>query len=90
MSKNLSVTLTDELRAYIERQAGDGTMYATPSEYIRDLIRKDREANEAEAFRQSVLKGYEDLGAGRFSKYEGMEKALIQGRQLLKESRKDV
>ncbi|MET0155788.1 MAG: hypothetical protein ABW189_06780 [Rickettsiales bacterium] len=43
MTSNLNVQLTDELRRHINLRASDRDVYATPSEYIRDLIRKDME-----------------------------------------------
>lgn len=43
MANSLNITLTTELRAYVDSRASDGDVYATPSEYIRDLIRRDRE-----------------------------------------------
>lgn len=41
MANSLNLSLTDELRRYVDTRAGDGDVYATPSEYIRDLIRRD-------------------------------------------------
>ena len=43
MSSSLNVQLTDELRRYIDMRASDNDVYATPSEYIRDLVRRDME-----------------------------------------------
>ena len=42
-AKSINIPLTDELKDFVTSQAGDGTMYSTPSEYIRDLIRHDRQ-----------------------------------------------
>ncbi|HET9396803.1 MAG TPA: hypothetical protein VFO36_12160 [Nitrospiraceae bacterium] len=36
-----NVQLTDALRKYVDERASDKDVYATPSEYIRDLIRQD-------------------------------------------------
>ncbi|MGO8855487.1 MAG: hypothetical protein ACLQO1_07225 [Steroidobacteraceae bacterium] len=33
--------MTDALRKYVDERASDKDVYATPSEYIRDLIRQD-------------------------------------------------
>jgi antitoxin ParD1/3/4 len=43
MSNSLNIQLTAELRRYVDMRASNDDVYATPSEYIRDLIRKDRE-----------------------------------------------
>lgn len=34
MSSSLNLTLTDELRAFIDRNCGDGTLHATPTEFM--------------------------------------------------------
>jgi antitoxin ParD1/3/4 len=41
LSSSLNVQLTDALRKYVDERASDKDVYATPSEYIRDLIRQD-------------------------------------------------
>jgi antitoxin ParD1/3/4 len=64
MASSLNLSLTDELRAYIDHRVGDKGLYATPSEYLRDLIRKDM-ANQALV--SHVLKSIEDIQAGRLS-----------------------
>jgi len=43
MSSSLNIQLTDELRRYVDQRASDDDVYSTPSEYIRDLIRRDME-----------------------------------------------
>ncbi len=40
MSSSLNLTLTDELRAFIDRNRGDGTLFATPTEFMRDVLRE--------------------------------------------------
>jgi len=40
MSSSLNLTLTDELRAFVDRNCGDGTLYATPTEFMRDVLRE--------------------------------------------------
>jgi antitoxin ParD1/3/4 len=64
MASSLNLSLTDELRAYIDHRVGDKGLYATPSEYLRDLIRKDM-ANQALV--SHVLKSIEDIQVGRLS-----------------------
>lgn len=41
MASRLNVSLTDELRRYVDSRARDNDIYGSPSEYIRDLIRRD-------------------------------------------------
>jgi antitoxin ParD1/3/4 len=64
MSSSLNVHLTDELRRYVDERASDNDVYATPSEYIRDLIRRDMQDR---AVALNILEGLGDLKRGRFS-----------------------
>ena len=64
MSSSLNVQLTDALRKYVDERASDKDVYATPSEYIRDLIRQDMQDR---AVALNILEGLSDLRHGRFS-----------------------
>jgi antitoxin ParD1/3/4 len=64
VSSTLNIQLTDTLRKYVDERASDKDVYATPSEYIRDLIRQDMQGR---AVAVNVLEGLEDLKGGRFS-----------------------
>jgi antitoxin ParD1/3/4 len=64
VSSSLNVQLTDALRKYVDERASDNDIYATPSEYIRDLIRQDMQDR---AVALNVLEGLDDLKRGRFS-----------------------
>ncbi len=41
MTTSLNIQLTEQLRRFIDMQTSGSGVYATPSEYIRDLIRRD-------------------------------------------------
>lgn len=64
MSSSLNVQLTDALRKYVDERASDKDVYATPSEYIRDLIRQDMQDH---AVATSIFEGLDDVRKGRFS-----------------------
>ncbi len=64
MASSLNLSLTDELREYIDSRTGDNGVYSTPSEYLRDLIRRDMETQGVVAH---VLAGIDDIKHGRFS-----------------------
>lgn len=64
MASSLNLSLTDELRHFIDSRTGDTGVYATPSEYLRDLIRKDMEAQSTILH---VMEGLSDLKQGHFS-----------------------
>lgn len=46
MIKRLSTTLPDSLAAYVGEITGQGGEYETPSEFIRDLIRRHMERTQ--------------------------------------------
>ena len=46
----LTVSLSDTLREFVEANVGEYGTYANASEYVRDLIRRDKERSEREAF----------------------------------------
>jgi antitoxin ParD1/3/4 len=77
MSSTLNLSLTDELRAFVDANVGDGTLYATPSEYVRDLLRQQKQRQEAAAARDSIIAGYQDAIAGRTRKFKGGLGALL-------------
>jgi len=64
MSSSLNIQLTNELRRFVDARASDDDIYATPSEYIRDLIRKDM---EEQGIVLHVMEGLDDIKNGRFS-----------------------
>ncbi len=64
MASSLNLSLTDELREFINSRTGDAGVYSTPSEYLRDLIRHDMESQDTIAH---VLDGLDDIKQRRFS-----------------------
>ena len=64
MASSLNLSLTDELREFINSRTGAGGVYSTPSEYLRDLIRRDMEAQGTVAH---IMGGLEDIKYRRFS-----------------------
>jgi antitoxin ParD1/3/4 len=78
MGSTLNLSLTDELREFIDRNCGDGTLYATPSEFVRDLLRQKKLQQEAAAARDAIIAGYQDAIAGRVVAFEGDLKSLLK------------
>lgn len=70
MASSLNLSLTDELRKFVDSRTGENGFYSTPSEYLRELIRKDM--NE-QGVVSNVLVGLEDIKEGRFSNKSIME-----------------
>lgn len=64
MSSSLNVSLTDELRRFVDTRASDQDVYSTPSEYVRDLIRRDMEGT---AIIAKVRRGLDDIKHNHFA-----------------------
>jgi antitoxin ParD1/3/4 len=78
MGSTLNLSLTDELRSFVDDQSGDGTLYATPSEYVRDLIRKHKLQMEADRLRVGVIEGFQDAVEGRVHQFKGSVRDLMK------------
>ena len=77
MARSINLSLTDELRAFLDENSGDGTLFSTPSEFVRDLIREKKDRQDAAALRQSVLEGYLDIRHERIHEYTGDLRAML-------------
>lgn len=64
MATSLNLSLTNELREFINSKVGDTGLYATPSEYLRDLIRRDM---GAQVTLSHIMDGLDDVKQGHFS-----------------------
>lgn len=78
MSSTLNLSLTDELRAFVDQNSGEGTLYATPSEFVRDLLRQKKERQEAAAIRNAIIEGYQDAIEGRTHEFKGDLRSLLK------------
>ncbi|MDW3208251.1 MAG: hypothetical protein R8N23_00185 [Reichenbachiella sp.] len=70
-TESLNIALTDEMKKFVSSQSGSGTLYATPSEYVRDLIRHESERLQAAKVRSSIIEGYQDILNGRVHEFSG-------------------
>jgi len=77
MASSINLSLTDELRSFVDRNCGDGTDYATPSEFLRDVLREKKRRMEAAAVRDAIIEGYRDLAEGRFVEFDGDLKGTL-------------
>lgn len=78
MPNTINISLTNELRAFIDHHCGDEGLYATPSEFVRDILREKKARLEAAAMRDGVLEGYRDLIADRTVPFEGNLRASLK------------
>ena len=67
----INARLSAPLAEFVERMVGDDGLYETPSEYIRDLIRRDMEQREAQAVHGAILAGYRDTAADAMFRSSG-------------------
>ena len=77
-SRSINLSLTDKLRSFVDQNSGEGTLYATPSEFLRDILRKEKERREAAELRDAILEGYGDVIKGRVTEYKGSVRDLIK------------
>lgn len=80
MASTLNLSLTDELRSFIDENCGDGTLYATPSEFVRDLLRQKKLEREAADMRDAILAGYQDAIEGRTIAFDGQLRKILKKR----------
>ena len=86
MPNSINLSLTDELRSYVDQNSGEGTLFATPSEFMRSLIREKKERQEAAELRASILEGFHDLKEGKVVEYQGSVKETLSKARNLEES----
>lgn len=77
MARSINLSLTDELRAFLDENSGDGTLFSTPSEFVRALIREKKERQEAAELRKAVLDGYDDVLSGRVLPLSGDLRSVV-------------
>jgi antitoxin ParD1/3/4 len=65
----INARLPMSLARHVEKMIND--FYETPSEYIRDLIRRDMEKIELYQAKEQILEGYKDLSQGKYFKSSG-------------------
>ncbi len=78
MSTSLNLSLTEALRAFIDQNCGEGTLYATPSEFVRNVLREKKDRLEAAQFRDAILDGFQDAIQGRTVPYRGDLRKLLK------------
>ena len=85
-TESLNIALTDEMKKFVNSQSGNGTLYATPSEYVRDLIRHERDRLAAAELRAAIIEGYQDVLHGRVHEFSGDLMADIKAHRKRKTS----
>ncbi len=78
MSERINARLSQPLAEFVDRMVGEAGLYETPSEYVRDLIRRDMERRDGQLVQEAILAGYRDLAAGRVFASSGDFKADME------------
>ncbi len=78
MGSSINLWLTDELWAFVDANSGEGTRHATPSEFVRELLRQEKSRQEAAAARDAILEGYQDAIEGRTHAFAGDLRCLLK------------
>lgn len=82
MSHTFNLSLPDELRNFVNSHCGDGGLYSTPSEFMRDVLREKKERQEAAALRDGVIEGYRDIIEGRSIEFTGdLRSTMVQAKE---------
>lgn len=71
MNNTIAVPLTDELIRFVNSRVGDGSLYTTPDDYIRDLLRQKMLEVESQYVGESILAGLDDAAAGKTYEFNG-------------------
>jgi antitoxin ParD1/3/4 len=79
MTSSLHVSLPDEMRAYVDHRTNGKKAYATPSEYVRALIRLDMEKESERLYIfGELLKSADDIKHGRTYSAEEVEQHMSE------------
>jgi antitoxin ParD1/3/4 len=77
MTSSLHVSLPDEMRAYVDLRTNGQKAYATPSEYVRALIRKDMEDDSQRLYIfGELLKSSDDIANMRLFSSDEVEQHM--------------
>lgn len=65
MTTRINARLSGPLAAFVDSMVGAEGFYETPSEYIRDLIRRDMERRAARTQRDAITEDCQGLADGQ-------------------------
>ena len=70
MSDRVNARLSKPLAEHVSRMVGTDSMFETPSEYIRSLIRRDMESDSSQVYAK-IIEGFENIDQGHFFESTG-------------------
>lgn len=83
---SLNLSLPEGMRLYLDAKAASG-VYSTPSEFVRDLIRRNMEKEGFNETVASVRRGLSDIELGHYHPFDA-EKIRKQAKAELKAENK--
>ncbi len=75
---SLNISMPDELREFVDRRTQQ-THHATPTEYIRSLVREDQKRAEQETLEKLMLEG---LKSGRPIAVDDVEEYIARKKEI--------
>ena len=81
MSERINARLSQPLAEFVDRMVGEAGLYETPSEYVRDLIRREQIRAEKIANMQRLIDegGLAGFPTGRSIRFSLRRKRSIRG-----------
>ena len=73
----MNISLPDLLRDWVQEQIQDGN-YSSSSDYVRDLIRRDRESREQQTILQEAITAGLKSGVSQRSMEDLLEEAKVK------------
>ena len=73
----MNISLPDPLRDWVQEQIQDGN-YSSSSDYVRDLIRRDRESREQQTILQEAIMEGLKSGISQRSMEDLLEEAKVK------------
>ena len=70
MSDRVNARLSKPLAKHVSRMVGADSLFETPSEYIRSLIRRDMESDSSQVYGK-IVEGFEDIRERRYFESTG-------------------
>jgi len=85
----MNISLTDELREFIDQRVDSGE-FGTPTEYMRHLIRLDKEREAQRRLEQALLKGIESGPSLEFSQsdWDELRRSLLEKAAVIEHGKK--
>lgn len=78
MDRTITVPLPDELSSFVDENCGNGKPYASPGEFVRDLLRQRKLQGETAGALDAIIEGYHDAIAGRTVAFRGNLRPLLR------------